>query len=244
MALFTNSSTFFVEYTNETRFLKKDSIVSINISDNETISLRFKDETVLAITKSEWIIHHATKDLVIAEINEKFTQGVIPISDTSKYTQGYYALQSPIHFGGVATNGKFDFRPIEMVESGTLGHTGDGSLDSPLVFSLEGLTTNGSGSIRASMQFNPDEDEGRLDSRLLFTNHSGYSASTFAIESTSVAMESGANIEYSNSPNIQFFISDSIKTNGTNDAGSVRLQIKSDVAGTVSMSELTFFIQS
>jgi hypothetical protein len=157
--------------------------------------------------------------------------------------QGHYSLLSSIYFGGTATetlltteqtgqwidvvltidpSGTFDFRPDEMKEQAPLGHIGTGALADPICFKLEGLTQQGSASLRVSMNFEPDEDEGRLDS---------------------VAMESGADILYPNSPDIQFFIGDTIDTNAPGDAGTVQFQIKSDVAGTVYINEMALFIQ-
>ena len=40
-----------------------------------------------------------------------------------------------------------------------------------------------------------------------------------------------------------FFIGDTIDTNGAGDAGKVRFQVKTDVAGTITMNELALFIQ-
>jgi hypothetical protein len=275
MALFTTVSTSFVEYSTLGRLYKTDSLSVVNVSDNETLSLQFLDEVVLQIPRSVWIIEHATVELAITEINSTFSSltGGLTTSELDEVTtlansngQGHYALLSSIYFGGTATIsrievadtntwldvlltvdalGTFDYRPIEMVEASAVGHSGDGSVGSPLVFSLEGLTQNGSCSLRVSMQFNPDDDEGRLDNRILFTRHSGTTPSDdFTIEATSVAMESGANIEYSNSPNVQFFIGDTIDTNGIGDSGTVKFQLRSDVAGTVTMNEIALFIQS
>ena len=181
--------------------------------------------------------------------------------------QGYYSLLSNYYFnGGVATEriittsevgqwldieltvdalGVFDNRPTAMKEAQTIGHDGTGANGDPIIFKLEGLTTTGTATIRSAFTFDPDEDGGRIESRLLFNRHSGTSPSTdFSIESTSLAMESGADLEYSDTPSVQFFIGDTIDTNGVGDAGRVRIQIKSDVAGTILMREIALFIQS
>ena len=57
-------------------------------------------------------------------------------------------------------------------------------------------------------------------------------------------MESGADEEYPHIVNVQFFIGNTINTNGAGDAGKVRFQIKSDVAGTASMNKLALFTQT
>ena len=179
--------------------------------------------------------------------------------------QGYYGLLSGVYFGGTATSidiateqtnqwldvqmdvdaqGLFDNRVKDMKDAQAVGNTGDGSDGSPLVFLLEGLTTQSTANVRVSMTFNPDEDGGKLDTRLLFERHSGTTPSEdFSIEATAMAMEAGAEEDYANSPNIQFFIGDTIDTNAAGDAGKVRFQFKSDVAGTITMNEIALFIQ-
>lgn len=181
-------------------------------------------------------------------------------------TQGHYALLSGVYFGGTSTTfsipvegvdtwtdiilsvdpaGTFDFRPDEMKDAQAVGHLGTGASGDPICFKLEGLTQNGHCSLRAVMRFDPDEDSGRLDNRLLFKRHSGTTPSEdFSIEESAISMESGANELYANTPNIQFFIGDTIDTNGPGDAGTVQFQVKSDVAGTVYVDEIALFIQS
>jgi hypothetical protein len=181
--------------------------------------------------------------------------------------QGYYSLLSNYYFtGGIATErvittletgtwldieltidaqGVFDNRPTGMKSAQAVGHLGSGALGDPICFKLEGLTTTSSANLRTAFTFDPDEDGGRVESRLLFKRHSGTTpASDFAIEATSLSMESGADLEYSNTPNVQFFIGDTIDTNAPGDAGTVQVQIKVDVAGTISMREVALFIQS
>tara|TARA_R110002153_G_scaffold6071_1_gene27830 strand:+ start:25019 stop:25618 length:600 start_codon:yes stop_codon:yes gene_type:complete len=181
--------------------------------------------------------------------------------------QGHYSLLTNYYFaGGQATVstittaevdtwldviltvdplGTTDSRPEAMQLAQTNGHEGDGSLGSPIKFLLEGLDTTGSCSLRASLSFNPDEDGGRLDSRIFIERHSAASPSVdFPINAAGLAMESGADEEYPHLVTVQFFIGDTINTNGVDDAGKIRFQIKSDVAGTVSMNEMALFIQS
>ena len=59
----------------------------------------------------------------------------------------------------------------------------------------------------------------------------------------SLVMESGANEVYAASPSTQFFVGDSIDTNGVGDAGTVKFQIKVDSPGVITMKELALFIQ-
>ena len=179
--------------------------------------------------------------------------------------QGYLALLSGIYFGGAATTfnipvedvntwldvvltvdpaGAFDYRVTSMKAAQAQGYTGTGALADPIIFLLEGLEQSSSADIRVSMSFNPDDDGGRLDSRLNFFRHSGTTpADNFHIEASSLAMESGAEEEYAYTPDIKFFIGDTIDTNGPGDAGRVCFQVKSDVPGTVTMNEIAMFIQ-
>ncbi len=181
--------------------------------------------------------------------------------------QGYIALLTPVYFGGSATTfdiplsgvnqfldieldvdpqGEFDYRVTSMTEATGLsgGYTGTGAAGDPVIFLLEGLELTSSADVRVSMSFNPDDDGGRLDSRLNFFRHSGTTPSdNFTIEASSIAMESGAEEDYAYTPDIKFFIGDTIDTNAPGDAGRVCFQIKSDVPGTVTINEIAMFIQ-
>ena len=178
--------------------------------------------------------------------------------------QGYYGLLSPFYFGGVATDleigednvdewtdvemvidaqGLFDNRVKDMKDVNAVGHEGDGSNGSPITLELEGLTTTAFANFRASLSFTPDEDEGQVETRLLFNRHSGTSPSEdFSIEEVSISMQSGADIEYTSEPMLSFFVGDTIDTNGVGDAGKCRFQIKSSVEGTLSMRALTWYL--
>lgn len=186
------------------------------------------------------------------------------ISDATLLTQGYYGLLSDFYFGGSATetaitisdvntwvdvemsvnaSGLFDNRPLAMKTAQPLGHEGDGSNGSPIVFKLEGLDIRGFANFRASMAFEPEEDEGQLESRLLFNRHSGTSPSDdFAIEEVSLSMQQGADVDYVTEPMLSFFIGDTIDTNAAGDAGKCRFQIKSNVAGVLKLRALTWYI--
>lgn len=178
-------------------------------------------------------------------------------------TQGYYGLLSDFYFDGTGTSvdipieqvdiwqdvvmtvdtlGVADERVSAMKDAQTIGHSGDGSVGNPIVFLLEGLQASSSCSLRTSLDFTPDEDGGRLDSRIFLERHTG-AGPDFSIDAAGLAMESGADEEYPHLVNVQFFIGDTIDTNGPGDAGKIRFQIKSDVAGTVNMKEMALFIQ-
>ena len=187
------------------------------------------------------------------------------VGNATLSTQGYYGLLTNFYFvGSTATTttidedqvgqwvdvqftvdplGTFDQRPLGMKASNTVGHTGTGADGDPIVFSLEGLDTHASANFRASMSFNPEIDEGQLETRLLFDRHTGTTPNDqFPIEEVSLSMEQGADIDYPAEPMLSFFVGDTIDTNGPGDAGSCRFQIKSTVEGTLSMRALTWYI--
>ena len=175
-------------------------------------------------------------------------------------SQGYYALLTNFYFvGGVATEteiavedvdtfvdvnfttdalGVFDYRPAQM--QAALADPFDDATD---IFSLDGLTQESSVQFRASMSFEPDEDEGQLDARLLFNRHSGTTPSEdFSIESVALTMSQGADIEYPAEPLLSFFVGDTIDTNAVGDAGKCKFQVKASVPGTIRMRALTWYI--
>lgn len=201
-------------------------------------------------------------DELVGASNNKNDSTAQEISDS---IQGYYSLLSGFYFvGGNATEmdipeedidtwidveltvdsqGLFDKRPKSMQEAQSNGHTGDGSNGSPIIFDLEGLTTDSFCTFRASMSITPEEDEGQLEARMLFNRHSGTTPSNdFPIEEVSISMESGADLEYPAEPTLTFFVGDTIDTNAVGDAGKFRFQLKSSVPATVSMRALTLYI--
>jgi len=229
-----------------------------------------KDTQVSFASVGTWFNEAGDTAYTVESLRIFFT-GISAVGVTSTEVksdiQGYYSLLSNYYFtGGLATeriittaeagtwldieltidaNGVFDNRPTGMKTAQAVGHLGSGALGDPICFKLEGLTTTSSADLRTAFTFDPDEDGGRVESRLLFKRHSGTTpASDFVIEATSLSMESGADLEYSNTPNVQFFIGDTIDTNAPGDAGTVQVQIKVDVAGTISMREVALFIES
>ena len=130
-----------------------------------------------------------------------------------------------------------------MKNAQTIGHDNDGSNGNPIVFKLEGLDIKGFANFRASMSFEPEEDEGQLESRLLFNRHTGTTPSEdFSIEEVSLSMQNGADVDYVTEPMLSFFVGDTIDTNGVGDAGKCRFQIKSNVAGIIKLRALTWYI--
>ena len=175
--------------------------------------------------------------------------------------QGYFGVLTNFYFtGGVATEtavavedinqwidvefvtdaqGLFDNRPAAMKEAAP-----DPFDDTTKYFTLEGLSQDSSVTFRASMTFEPDEDEGQLTTRLNFERHSGTNPSEdFQITDVALAMGQGADIEYPAEPTLTFFVGDTIDTNGPGDARRCKFQINSTVPGTVRMLALTWYIQ-
>ena len=170
------------------------------------------------------------------------TAQTITIDDVDVWQEVVMTIQAPVlgqHAGGTS-----DERVADMKTANAQGYIGTGAVGDPIKFLLEGLVQQSAATLRTSLTFVPDEDGGRLDSRIFLERHSGASPSEdFPINAAGLAMESGADEEYPHLVNVQFFIGDTINTNGVGDAGKVRFQIKSDVAGTVLMNEMAIFIQ-
>ena len=136
------------------------------------------------------------------------------------------------------TQGLFDYRPAQMQAAEPTPFDTSTNL-----FKLDGLTLESSCQFRASMSFEPDEDEGQLEARLLFNRHSGTTPSDdFSIESVALTMSQGADIEYPAEPLLSFFVGDTIDTNGPGDAGKCKFQVRSSVPGTIRMRALTWYI--
>ena len=79
------------------------------------------------------------------------------------------------------------------------------------MFKLEGLDLRTFANFRASLSFEPEDDEGQLESRLLFERHTGAIPSEdFSIEEVSLSMFNGADIDYVSEPMLSFFVGDTI----------------------------------
>ena len=179
-----------------------------------------------------------------------------------QFNSGYYALLTNYYFvGGTATTttitdddvdtwiqpnfttdaqGVFDYRPADMKDA-----VADPFDDGTQVFTLEGLSQSANVNFRASMSFDPDEDEGILEARLVFDRHSGTTpGEDFVIEDVALTMNSGADLDYPAEPLLTFFVGDTIDTNGVGDSGTCVFQVRSTVPGVISMRALTWYISS
>lgn len=164
------------------------------------------------------------------------------IDDVDVWQDVVMTIQAPV--SGVHAGGISDERVKDMKDASAQGYEGDGSIGNPIKFLLEGLVEQSFATLRTSLTFVPDEDGGRLDSRMFLERHSGATPSEdFPINAAGLAMESGADEEYPHLVSVQFFVGDTINTNGPGDAGKIRFQVKSDVTGTIYMNEMALFIQ-
>lgn len=162
------------------------------------------------------------------------TETVVEAADVNQWIDVNFTLDA---------NGVFDYRPTAMKEANATATTGSGTQADPYIFLLEGLDLNSFASFRASMSFEPDQDESELETRLLFNRHSGTTPSSdFSIEEVTLNMQQGADIEYAAEPFLSFFVGDTIDTNAAGDAGKCRFQIKSSVEGTLRMRAFTWYI--
>lgn len=135
-------------------------------------------------------------------------------------------------------DGLFDFRLQEMKDANAIGFD-----ESTGYFELEGLTTDAFCSFKAGFSFTPEIDNGTIEVRLLFQRHTGTTpADDFPIEKTSMTMSDGADRTYADTPELSFFVGDTIDTNGAGDAGRFKFQIKSTTAGQLNMREFTLYI--
>jgi len=180
--------------------------------------------------------------------------GSISGQTNSNSTKGYYDIKSPFHNGGSATetaislgetntwispsltvDSTIDKRPKAMTDRNSQAYD-----ESTGVFKLEGLNTSDFGHLVANFSFDPDEDGGEVNVRLLFSGHSGVSSEE-SVEKKVETMAQGAGREYTFHPTLHFFISENIDTNGAGDGGTVRFQVNSSVPGTFSFRSLTYY---
>lgn len=196
----------------------------------------------------------ASAQACVDYINEKANQPAV-----FENIQGYLGLLSGYYFGGTATtmsvsvddvdtyldvpfdihpSGTFDYRPQVMKDAQAVGYDSASGL-----FTLEGLDLSTFGAFRSSLSFDPDEDDGLLEGRILFQRHTGTSPSNdFEIASTITPMPNGAGTDYEAEPFLTFFVGDTIDTNGPGDAGTFKFQVRSNVPGILSTRALTLYI--
>ena len=199
-------------------------------------------------------------------INSK-AQTIALSDEITTNVQGYYSILTDAYFGGVGTTmsisvndvdtwqdlrldiytsasyvGISDQRPLVMTEAQSQGYElFSGS--NIYKYHLEGLDVSAFGSFRAVMDFDPDEDGGQVEARLLFNRTTGSTPSAdFTIANSILQADQGADTDYPILATIPFFIGDTIDTDGVGNGGKVRFQIKSTVPGTLEVRALTWYI--
>jgi len=243
--------------------LSKDNF--INFYEKEVYKVGYHYTNLVKGDLSSWadleelLVWVRTNTAVYSPIltTELLGESIENLIDTE--AQGYYGLLTDFYFDGAATEtviavedvdqyvdvnftiaseGIFDKRPESMKTADPVGFD-----PATQLFNLESLTTEHFGAFRASLSFDPDEDDGELSARLEFQRHSTATpVDPFPIEDIVASMSQGADTEYPVEPYLTFFIGDTINTIAPGDSGKCKFQIKSSVPGTVSMRALTWYI--
>ena len=221
----------------------KDQITTIKNETADRANTALRIGTVLEEMVSDYSAQAGYIGLLSgAYFDGSATSVDIPVEQVDVWQDVVMTVQAPsngVHLGGVV-----DQRFLSMKEANSAGYLGTGAEGDPLVFLLEGIETNSSCTFKTSLTFEPDEDGGRLDSRILFNKNSGaVFPEDFPIDAAGLAMESGADEEYPQIVNVQFFIGNASDIVRVGNASKFRFQVKSDVAGTVSMNKMALFIQ-
>ena len=138
--------------------------------------------------------------------------------------------------------GLYGRRTTAMLDAQSTGHSGAGTAADPILFDLEGLTTQSSVIVNASLSFNPDVDESQLECRLNFFRNSSSSLDNFFVSDIAANMDQGAQEDYVAEPLLTFFCGDTISTVAPGDAGSFCFQVRSSSEGTLSLRALTLYI--
>jgi hypothetical protein len=180
--------------------------------------------------------------------------------------QGYYAVTTDFFNGGQAnatqelvantwtklTLSEFEFRDYSPTASsgiadGTTYGSGNGVYDATEDrFSCAGLKTGTHCIVRVLLRCDPEEDESQLDIRLNFvTNSSTFPTGLegFQIETVMLSMSQGADQFYSDEDLISFFVGETLKGDGWDDAGHFTVEAKSTVPATVEVMGLTLMSQ-
>ena len=134
--------------------------------------------------------------------------------------------------------------------SGYVDTTSDTTLEfitdirNTITFKLDGLETTAFITFEGAFVFEPFEDEGQLEARLLFQRRAGATPSEdFEKATLAGSMTQGSSRDYVMQPILTFFVGDTIDTEGAL-AGTYRFQIKSSVPGLLKMRQLTAYINT
>ncbi len=176
--------------------------------------------------------------------------------------QGYYAYSTDLYTVGVANTSQeleedtFTLVQPQIGAAGTQYHlptvmsdvfgqnpwvgTGATIGTGQTQFSLAGLSSGASATVRVGCQFNPDVDNTNLDVRLTFTTNTatqGTGLTNFSItKEQALIMNEGADQNYSSESVFSFFVGDTLAGTTKADAGSFNIQVRSSELGTFEMA--------
>ena len=176
--------------------------------------------------------------------------------------QGYYAYSSDFYTVGVANTSQeleedtFTLVQPQIGAAGTQYHlptvmsdifgqnpwvgTGATIGTGQTQFSLAGLSSGASATVRVGCQFNPDVDNTNLDVRLTFTTNTatqGTGLTNFSItKEQALIMNEGADQNYSSESVFSFFVGDTLEGTTKANAGSFNVQVRSSELGTFEMA--------
>ena len=176
--------------------------------------------------------------------------------------QGYYAYSSDFYTVGVANTTQeleedvFTLVQPQIGAAGTQYHlptvmsdifgqnpwvgTGATIGTGQTQFSLAGLSSGASATVRVGCQFNPDVDNTNLDVRLTFTTNTatqGTGLTNFSItKEQALIMNEGADQNYSSESVFSFFVGDTLEGTTKENAGSFNIQVRSSELGTFEMA--------
>ena len=176
--------------------------------------------------------------------------------------QGYYAYSTDLYTVGVANTSQeleedtFTLVQPQIGAAGTQYHlptvmsdifgqnpwvgTGATIGTGQTQFSLAGLSSGASATVRVGCQFNPDVDNTNLDVRLTFTTNTatqGTGLTNFSItKEQALIMNEGADQNYSSESVFSFFVGDTLEGTTKADAGSFNIQVRSSELGTFEMA--------
>ena len=176
--------------------------------------------------------------------------------------QGYYAYSTDLYTVGVANTTQeleedvFTLVQPQIGAAGTQYHlptvmsdifgqnpwvgTGATIGTGQTQFSLAGLSSGASATVRVGCQFNPDVDNTNLDVRLTFTTNTatqGTGLTNFSItKEQALIMNEGADQNYSSESVFSFFVGDTLEGTTKENAGSFNIQVRSSELGTFEMA--------
>jgi len=188
--------------------------------------------------------------------------GIANTSDVRDAIQGYYAYSSDFYTVGVANTSQeleedtFTLVQPQIGAAGTQYHLPTVMSDvfdqNPWVgsaatigtgqtqFSLAGLSSGASATVRVGCIFNPDVDNANLDVRLTFTTNTatqGTGLTNFSItKEQALIMNEGADQNYSSETIFSFFVGDTLEGTTKDNAGSFNIQVQSSEEGTFEMA--------